>query len=187
MRTTHFLWLALLLLAPQPAHAQLRGSELGPGTSVRVSPLNADARRGWIEGRVAFADADSVVIHRRDGGMAATFRRKEIGALQVGTPRSRVGTAARYGLVAGLVVGGAGAVLGALVPDEDDPSHLLTFSQGETAAMVGVFVGVPAALIGAVAGAVSPGERWSPTTLPATPAVTVRADGAVGVSLSLRW
>lgn len=187
MRTTHFLWLTLILLASHPAHAQLRGTPLGPGTSVRVSPLNADASRGWIEGRVVYADADSLVIHRRDRNTAATFRRDEIGALQVAVLQSRTGTAARYGLVAGLAVGGAGAVMGALSYDEDSNDGFLNFSRGEKAAMVGVFVGIPAAVIGAIAGAASPGDRWTATTLPAIPAVTVRADGTIRVALSLRW
>lgn len=187
MRFARFLCAPLLLAVVPAAEAQVRVTALGPGTPVRVSPPGADAARGWVEGQVVFADADSLVIRPRRGG-ETTFRRDEIGALQVAVLQPRTGSAARYGLVAALVAGGGSAALAALAYDEDDyPDDFLTLSRSQEAMAVGVLVGIPASFVGALVGANVRGDRWTPADLPAAPAVSLRPDGTVGVSLSLKW
>ena len=186
MRSAPFLCAVLLLVVVPAAEAQVRVMALGPGTPVRVSPLRADAARGWVEGEVVFADADSLVIRPRRGG-EATFRREEIGALQVAVLQPRTGSAARYGLVAALVAGGGSAALAAMAYDEDEQNDFWNLSRGQEAMAVGVLVGIPASFVGALVGANVRNELWTPVDLPAAPAVSLRPDGTVGVSLSLKW
>lgn len=141
---------AAALGAATHAHAQF-----GPETGARVrvlAPLVAPER---LTGTVVAASADSLALGVADGSATLRLDKHTLESLEVSRGRARL----KWGLLGAGVGLLAGAIVGAELGGQDDPSGF-----GALAGFLGgAVVGLPA---GAVGGALLAPERWDAYPLP---------------------
>jgi hypothetical protein len=187
-RGTAALAVVSLALSP-PAQA---ADERSPQARIRVTTA-----KGKTVGELAEVRGETLVLARPHGDRVerTEIRKAEIVVLERSERRSRKGTAATIGALAGV---GAGVAFGLLAGDECEPvlgpttwsnitdklNSNLCFSKGDTM-MLGSLLFVP---LGALVGyGVAPGEKWKAVGIHDLVVRPVVSRNAAGVQVTIRF
>ena len=165
---------ALLLAAAAPAAAQGASSVL---VGARVRLMAPDLTRGWIVGRMVYADSATVIIDPNTLRWGRPLALDQAMVTQVQVSRGRIGTMRNRGaLIGGLLGLGAGIYATVRVDGEGDTTggwELVPFFTAGGAA------------VGAGIGIAIPYEGWSRVLLPVRVSFRPGEESTVSVATSL--
>lgn len=168
----------LLLATGAPAAAQGAAQEASSVlVGARVRLMVPDLTRGWIVGRMVYADSATVIIDPNTVRWGRPLALDQAMVTRVQVSRGRIGTLRNRGAIIGALVGlGAGIYSTVAVERED----------GVTGGWVLVpFFTVGGAAVGAGIGIALPEEDWDPVPVPVRVSFRPGERSAVSVAATL--